>query len=351
MNNEDMIRKTFELAELGRGATWPNPLVGAVIMKDNKIIGTGYHHQHGQDHAEIDAIKNATESVEGATMFVNLEPCCHTNKQTPPCAQRLVNEKIKKIVICNLDPNPAVNGKGVELLKQNGIEVEHGILEAEGEALNEAFFLSQRLRRPFIHLKMASSLDGKTALSTGESQWITGPLAREKVHQLRATHQAVIVGAETVRKDNPKLNVRLSNYSGRQPHRIVFTKSGNLPKDALLFTDELKDRTLIYTFAPLSFDFPKEQVIMIKSLDDAMKDLFEKKLINLMMEGGATLASSFIIENLVDRITVFLNPSLIGSGTSLLGDLGLSKLDGRPRLKNIESSLIGEDIFITGRLT
>ena len=351
MTNEELIQETFDLAKEGLGSTWPNPMVGAVLVKDGKIIGRGFHRKAGLDHAEVDAIKNATESVEGATLYVNLEPCCHTNKTTPPCAQRLVQDKIKKVVIANLDPNPSVNGKGVELLKQNGIEVEYGIMAKEGEVLNEAFFTSQKLQRPFIHLKMASSLDGKTSLSTGESQWITGPLARERVHVLRSQHQAVIVGAETVRKDNPKLNVRLEDYTGPQPLRIVFTQSGKLPKDALLFTDELKEKTLIYTFSPLSFDFPKEQVIQITSLEDAMKDLYQRKLMNLLMEGGATLASNFIIENLIDRITVFLNPSLIGSGTSLLGDLGLSNLEGRPRLKNIETNLIGEDIFISGRLT
>lgn len=351
MTDEDLIRKTFELARLGLGTTWPNPLVGAVIVKDGRIIGTGHHHQAGQDHAELDAIKNATDSIEGATIYVNLEPCCHTKKQTPPCAQRLITEKIKRVVICNLDPNPLVNGEGVRLLKEHGIDVISSILKDEGEALNEAFFLSQRLRRPFIHLKMASSLDGKTALPNGESQWITGPLARRKVHELRAVHQGVIVGAETVRKDNPKLNVRLPHYSGPPPYRIVFTKSGRLPKGAHLFTDELKHLTLIYTFSPLNFDFPKEQVVLISSLEEAMKNLFERKLMNLLMEGGANLAASFIKENLIDRLSIFLNPGLIGQGTSLLGDLNITKLDDRPRLKQVESSFIGEDLLITGRLT
>lgn len=350
MTNEDLIRKTFQLAKLGQGATWPNPLVGAVIVKDGRIISEGYHHQHGHDHAELDAIKNANESLEGATIYVNLEPCCHTNKQTPPCAQRLITEKFKKVVICNLDPNPLVNGKGVELLRQNGIDVEYGVLETEGELLNEAFFLAQRLKRPFIHLKMAATLDGKTALPNGESQWITGEIARAHVHTLRSLHQGVIVGAETVRKDNPKLNVRLPDYSGRQPYRIVFTKSGKLPKEAHLFNDELKHQTLIYTFSPLSFDFPSEQVIQVATLKEAMTDLFNKKLINLFLEGGSNLASNFMQERLVDRVSVFLNPSFLGTGTSLLGDLGISELNSRPRLTNVQSELLGEDFFISGRL-
>ena len=351
MTNDDLIRKTFELARLGAGATWPNPLVGAVIVKDGRIISEGYHHQHGGDHAELDAIRNAKEPIEGATVFVNLEPCCHTKKQTPPCAQRLIAEKIKKVVICNLDPNPLVNGQGVELLRASGIEVEFGILEKEGEVLNEAFFLAQRQKRPFIHLKMAATLDGKTALPSGESQWITGEKSRTEVHRLRSLHQGVIVGAETVRKDNPKLNVRLPDYNGRQPYRIVFTKSGNLPREAHLFNDELKHLTLIYTFSPLSFDFPEGQVVQVTSLSEAMKDLFEKKLINLFLEGGANLASNFMQEKYVDRVSVFLNPSFLGEGTSILSSLNIKELNQRPRLQSVQSTMIGDDFFITGRLS
>lgn len=351
MTNEDFIRKTFELAKLGQGATFPNPMVGAVIVKDGRIISTGFHHAHGLDHAELDAIKNAKESIAGATIFVNLEPCCHTKKQTPPCAQRLIAEKIKKVVISNLDPNPQVNGQGVELLRAAGIEVEHGILSEDGEILNEAFFLSQRQRRPFIHLKTASTLDGKIALPSGESQWITGPKAREEVHLMRSLHQGVIVGAETVRKDNPKLNVRIPDYQGRQPYRIVFTKSGNLPEDAHLFTDELKHQTLIYTMAPLSFDFPSDQVIRVQNLKEALTSLFERKLIHLFLEGGATLATEFMKEKLVDRVSVFLNPSFLGSGKPLMEDLGIKTLAERPRLSHVTTHLVGGDVLISGRLT
>lgn len=350
MTNEDLIQKTFELARNAKGSTWPNPLVGAVIVKDGKIIGTGYHRQYGHDHAEIDAIKNATESVEGATIFVNLEPCCHTEKQTPPCAQRLIQEKIKKVVIANLDPNPEVNGKGIELLKAHGIEVEHGILAKEGETLNEVFFLSQKKKRPFIHLKMASTLDGKTAHKSGESQWITGEMARQEVQVLRSQNQGIMVGAETLRKDNPNLTVRLPELKHVCPYRIVFTKNGNLPKDAKLFTDEVKNKTLIYTFTPLSFDFPKDQVILINSLKEAMDDLYSRKIISLFLEGGANLASSFLKEGLIDRVSIFLNPSFLGAGSPLIGDLDIDSLSKRLKLTNIDMNLIGEDIYITGRI-
>ena len=350
MKHEDYILKTFELAKLGKGQTWPNPLVGAVIVKDGRIIGTGYHHQQGQDHAEVDALKNCTESPVGATIYVNLEPCCHTNKQTPPCAQRLITEKIKKVVICNLDPNPHVNGNGVELLKQNGIEVEYGILSEEGEKLNEAFFFAQRNRMPFIHLKLATTLDGKIAMPNGESQWITGEKSREYVHELRSLHQGVIAGAETIRSDNPKLNVRLANYSGNQPKRIIFTKSGNLPANSNIFTDELKQQTLIYTTTPLKLDFPSENVIKFNSLKEALSDLFARKLINLFLEGGSNLATSFLKENLVNRVSLFMNPSFLGSGKNALGDLGLTKLSERPFLTQPESRWIDGDLFISGRI-
>lgn len=350
MSDQEFILKTFELARRGLGKTWPNPLVGAVIVKDGKIIGQGYHHEYGQVHAEVDALNNCLESAIGSTIYVNLEPCCHTHKQTPPCAQRLIQEKIKKVVICNLDPNPSVNGKGLELLKQNGIDVEYGVLSEEGEKLNEVFFYAQRNKTPFIHLKLATTLDGKIALPSGESQWITSEESRACVHGLRSDHQGVIAGAETIRTDNPKLNVRLPDYSGSQPWRIIFTKSGRLPKTSQIFTDELKEKTLIYTHQETSFDLPSENIIKIESLSQAMQDLYERKFINLFLEGGANLASSFMKENFVNRITLFMNPSFLGAGKSALTDFGLTQLNNRPKLTQMESRRLGEDFIITGRL-
>jgi diaminohydroxyphosphoribosylaminopyrimidine deaminase/5-amino-6-(5-phosphoribosylamino)uracil reductase len=348
MNNETHLRRTFTLALKGLGTTWPNPLVGAVIVKDGRVISEGYHFKKGEAHAELDAIHKAKESLKGATLYVNLEPCCHTDKSTPPCAQRLIQEGFSKVVICNLDPNPKVLGKGIQLLQEAGIEVEHGSLKEEGEKLNEVFFLAQRLKRPFIHYKTASTLDGMTALNNGESKWITGEKARLHVHNLRSIHQGIIVGGQTVRKDNPKLNVRLPDYVGQQPWRIVFTKSGNLPSTHDLFTDENKDKTLIYTENNLSFDFPN--VVKITSLKEAMSDLFAKNFISLMMESGPSLAADFIKEGLIDRISLYQNPSFLGSGRGIFGDFKLTSLNQRPALTQIESSWIHEDHYITGRL-
>jgi diaminohydroxyphosphoribosylaminopyrimidine deaminase/5-amino-6-(5-phosphoribosylamino)uracil reductase len=350
MTDQDYILKTFDLAQKGHGTTWPNPLVGAVIVKNGKIIGEGFHLRQGLDHAEVDALKNCSESPEGATIYVNLEPCCHTNKTTPPCAQRLVTEKIKKVVICNLDPNPNVNGKGVVFLRKNGIEVEHGILSKLGEELNEVFFHTQRSGLPFVHLKLATTLDGKMALPSGESQWITGEKARGHVHWLRSKHQAILVGAQTARKDNPKLNVRIPHFQGPQPKRVVFTRSGILPQNLNLLTDELKENTLVYTMSETKIDLPSDQIIYFQYLEEALKDLKEKKMINLFLEGGSDLASEFMKHHFVNRVSLYMNPSFLGAGASALSDLGIEKLIDRPRLQNTKSEWLGEDLYLSGRM-
>lgn len=348
MDNEFYIRRTFELAKKGLGLTWPNPLVGAVIVKNGKVIGEGFHQKFGGPHAEVHALNSCTESAEGSTIYVNLEPCCHTKKLTPPCAQRLVLEKIKKVVICNLDPNPAVNGKGVELLKDHGIEVEYGVLKELGDELNEVFFLAQIKKRPFIHLKLATTLDGKIALPNGESKWITGEAARLKVQELRSVHQAIVVGAGTLRLDNPKLNVRLSDYQGLQPLRVVFTESGNIDPTAQIFVDENRKNTIVYTKTALK----KSDIesVMIGSIEDALSDMFEKRnIVSVFLEGGSALASAFMARNLVDRVSLFINPSFLGAGKSVMNDYGLKQLGLRQKLKNVKTEWVDGDLYLTGK--
>lgn len=350
MTPEFLMQRTLDLAAEGLGTTWPNPMVGAVIVKNGKVIGQGHHVRSGEDHAELAALKDCSESPEGATVYVNLEPCCHANKQTPPCAQRLIKEKIRRVVICNLDPNPEVNGKGIELLKQNGIEVEHGLLKEKGEALNEVFFHAQKTKMPFVHLKLASTLDGRIALPSGESQWITGEKARRHAHLLRSQHQAVAVGAQTARTDNPRLNVRIENYQGKQPWRIIFTESGNIPQHLNLLTDELRHQTLIFTKTKISLDFPAGQILHIYSLEDALHSLFQRKIISVMMEGGSKLAASFLQARGIQRVSTYLSPSFLGAGPSALSDFGVKQLTERPMLKDLRSEWLDQDLFLTGRL-
>ena len=224
-NFEKYMHMTLELAKKGAGLVSPNPLVGAIIVKDNEVIAQGYHKKVGLAHAEVDALNNATAPVDGATLFCNLEPCCHTNKRTPPCAPQIIEAGIKKVIIANLDPNPEVAGKGVKLLQDHGIEVVTGILEKEGQQLNEIFFTHITKGKAFVELKMAQTLDGKMASMSGDSKWITSEESRKLVHQHRLNYDAIVVGANTARFDDPSLTVRLDKVWPKK--RLILSKSGN----------------------------------------------------------------------------------------------------------------------------
>ena len=335
MNHEHFMRRAFALAVKAKGHTWPNPMVGCVIVKDDVVIAEGFHANAGSAHAELDAINNVPVSVVGATLYVNLEPCCHTNKRTPPCAQRLIAEGIKTVVIANVDPHPEVCGRGIAMLHEAGIEVITDVLAHEGELLNEVFFHSQRVQKPFVHLKLASTLDGKIAMPNGQSQWITGELARKHAHHVRAEHMAIAVGAQTIRQDNPRLTVRMENYSGSQPIRLVFSHSGHLPKSAHVFTDDDAANTRVYGNRPLA---------------EVLDELYQQGIMNILLEGGASLASSFLEAGLVQRISHYLNPSYLGQGQSALNDYGLMDLSQRIHLKHVEYTALGEDFHLTGRV-
>ena len=335
MRDADFMRRALALAEQARGHTWPNPMVGCVIVKDGRVIAEGVHRKAGHAHAELAAIESASEAVRGSTLYVNLEPCCHSAKRTPPCAQRVIGEGIARVVIANVDPNPAVSGAGIALLRAAGIEVQTGVLESEGECLNEVFFHQQRTGMPFVHLKLASSLDGRIAMPNGQSQWITGEAARLHAHRLRASYMAIAIGAGTLRTDNPQLNVRLPNYQGPQPLRLVFSRTGELPKQAHLFSDDDASRT---------------RVICNPALPEALATLSAEGINNLLLEGGAGLASAFLQAGMVQRVTHYVNPSYLGTGLCALNDYGLRDLNHRLRLKNVEYSPLGDDLAITGRL-
>lgn len=335
MPHAGFMTHALALARQAEGRTWPNPMVGCVIVKDGRIIAEGFHRQPGQAHAEPDAIENAAEPVRGSTVYVNLEPCCHTYKRTPPCAQRLIAEGVKRVVIANEDPNPSVSGRGVAMLREAGIEVITGVLADDGEQLNEVFFHNQRTGLPFVHLKLAGTLDGRIAMPDGQSQWITGPEAREHAHRLRASHMAIAVGAGTVRADNPALTVRLPGYQGPQPVRAVFSRTGDIPPDCRLLNDADASRTKLFVGG---------------SLDGALAALYQEGLCNLLVEGGAGLATAFLQAGLVQRISHYLNPSYLGIGLAALGDYGLRDLHRRITLNHVKCTLLGDDIVLTGRL-
>ncbi|WP_297802396.1 bifunctional diaminohydroxyphosphoribosylaminopyrimidine deaminase/5-amino-6-(5-phosphoribosylamino)uracil reductase RibD [Arenimonas sp. GDDSR-1] len=335
MDHAGYMGRALELARQARGRTWPNPMVGCVIVKDGRVLAEGFHAEAGQAHAEADALARASEPVDGATLYVNLEPCCHTRKRTPPCAQALIRAGIARVVIANIDPNPAVSGGGIALLREAGIEVITDILAEDGERLNEVFFHRQRSGLPFVHLKLASTLDGRIAMPDGQSQWITGEAARAHAHQLRAEHSAIAVGAGTLRTDNPRLTVRLPGFDRQQPQRIIFSRSGKLPADAHVFTDADAARTRVFAGTPLP---------------ETLAMLAEDGICNLLLEGGAGLAAAFLQAGLVQRVSHYLNPSYLGEGLPALSGYGLTELRHRLHLKHVEYSPLGDDMVLTGRL-
>ncbi len=356
---EIYMRKAIALAKKGEGYTSPNPLVGAVIVKNGTIIGQGYHEFYGGNHAEINAFINANQDVEGSTMYVTLEPCSHFGK-TPPCANAIVQKKIKKVVIGLKDPNPLVSGKGIEILESNGIEVVTGILEDECKKLNEVFLKYISTKTPFILLKYAMTLDGKIATYTGDSKWISNSLSRNYVHEIRHKFSAIMVGIGTVLKDNPNLNTRLANKEGLDPIRIIVDTKGRIPLDAKLINLKSNARTIVVTTELSSKDKLKSLKdkgveIIITPVKDNHVDL--KYLINILgeigidsilLEGGSQLNFSMLKENLVDKVITFISPKIIGGSLSKtpVGGSGIEFMKDAINLHDISLKRFGEDIML-----
>lgn len=319
------LKKTFLLAKKALGKTKTNPMVGAVIVKDRKIIGTGYHKGFGQNHAEVEAIKSCDEAIKGATLYVNLEPCGHFGK-TPPCVNEIIKSGIKEVVFATLDPNPLVGGKGKKKLEKSGIRVRFGFLEDEASNLNKFYFTGVKLKRPYVTLKIAMSLDGKIATDSGDSKWISSLKSRKYVHKLRSEYDGCLVGIKTILKDNSHLGVRLTQ--GRDPIRIIIDPSLDLPTKAnvlrdsnlILVVDKLslssKKKEEYYTALTqngVKFYFFKKQL----SLRSLVKYFYQNNICSLLVEGGAQTFSSFINSSLFDNMLIFMAPKLIGGEKSL----------------------------------
>lgn len=341
MTDESYIKLTLEIAKKGIGSVSPNPLVGAVLVKEGKIIGAGYHQKYGEAHAEINAINSASESVEGATLFVNLEPCSHFGK-TPPCVDALLESKIKKVVIGTLDMNPIVCGNGIQKLKDNGVEVKVGILENECVELNKFFFKNVTKKTPYVTLKSAITIDGKIADASFQSKWITSTASRKQVHKLRNEYDAVLIGANTVNKDDPQLTVRL--VEGRNPKRIIFDpnlkscidrKIFHSEKNVLLVTSvEKKNSQKVKAFQELGVNllFARTDEQKQFRLKTVLKKLSDENITSVLVEGGAKVYNSFIKENLFDELQIFIAPKLLGSGIQFLTDFGIKEMSKARKL-------------------
>jgi diaminohydroxyphosphoribosylaminopyrimidine deaminase/5-amino-6-(5-phosphoribosylamino)uracil reductase len=356
--DERYMSRALQLARKGRGQVSPNPLVGAVLVRAGKIIAEGFHRRFGADHAEIDAIKRARGSVRNATLYVTLEPCCHQGK-TPPCVNALIEAGIKRVVIGTLDPNPLVNGKGAQTLRAHGIEVVVGVLEQQARRLNEAYLHYTRTGIPFITIKYAQSLDGRIATASGASRWISAEASQRFVHQLRAEHDAIMVGIGTVVADDPQLTVRL--VKGRNPVRICLDSQLRIPLNARVFQGE--GRTLIITTAGNAQD--KIEALQVKEcyvlvaqqglderldLRSAMKTLAELGIASILVEGGKEVITSLLRGGLVNRMVVITAPLIIGQGIEGIGDLGITELNQAIRPSSWEIKQLGEDVVFDLRL-
>ena len=362
MNDLDQkyMRMALRLAEKARGRTSPNPMVGALVVTSGKIVGKGYHRRAGEPHAEAIALKRAGEAAKGATLYVTLEPCSHTDKRTPPCTPLVMQSGVRRVVVAMIDPNPRVSGRGIKALKSAGIEVTTGVLDAEAKKMNEAFIKHITRGVPFVTLKIAQTLDGKIATSSGASKWITGEKAREEAHRLRDSHDAVLVGINTVLTDDPSLTTRIPG--GRDPVRVIVDSRLRIPVNAKVVTQSSPARTMVATLegAPKSrikkLQEAGVEVLRVKSahgrvdLRDLMRKLGKRDIMSVLIEGGAEINAAALKAGLVDKVVIFLAPLLM-TGTDSLCSIGGSspaRLSQALKLRDVSAKFIGKDLMIEG---
>lgn len=354
MPTKKYMQLALKLAALGR--TSPNPKVGCVITKFGFIVGQGYHKKAGLPHAEIEALKKAGKRAKNATMYVNLEPCCHYGR-TPPCTKAIINAGIKKVVVAMQDPNPKVNGKGIDQLKKVGIKVETGMMQKEAVKLNEYYIKHITTKLPFVILKQATSLDGKIATKTGDSRYISNEKSLNYVHNLRNSVDAVLVGIDTVLKDNPRLTCRIPN--GKDPKRVIVDSKLRMP----LNSDVLNDGNVIIATTKFCNKKKKrgleEKNIELMIFNDKkiklrklMEELAKKEIISVLIEGGAEIAGSAIDEKIVDKVIFIISPKIIGGNNALsaVGGEGTAKISNSIELRNLRFRRFDDDVVIEGNL-
>lgn len=353
ISDEYFIDETLKLAKKAKGWTNPNPMVGAVIVKKGQIVARGYHKRVGLPHAEIEALNAAKTSVQGATLYVNLEPCTHYGR-TPPCVDAIIQSGIKRVVCSMPDPNPKVHGRGIAKLKEAGITVSVGFREKESRTLNEAFFTFHEKKRPFVAIKFAASLDGKIATYTGDSKWITNKNARLFARKLRGEYQAILVGINTVMRDNPHLGVR--GVGKREPVRIILDSNLDIPLNSQVLRD---NNVLIATTVHVSKD--KRELLTKRGipiltfenknipLKELLFSLRSKEIISILVEGGGNILGSFVDEKIIDKVYAFYAPILIGGGKAVtIQGRGINKIKNALYFKRIATKRFQDNFLIIG---
>ncbi|RLC19687.1 MAG: bifunctional diaminohydroxyphosphoribosylaminopyrimidine deaminase/5-amino-6-(5-phosphoribosylamino)uracil reductase RibD [Deltaproteobacteria bacterium] len=363
MRDHEYMQEALTLAKTAKGFTSPNPCVGAVVVKKNRIVGKGFHKAAGLAHAEVEALDDAGIKARGATLYVTLEPCNHFGK-TPPCTQKIINAGIKKVVVGCSDPNPDVCGEGLKYLKSEGLEVLSGVLENHAQILIEDFIWYVQNKTPFVTLKCASTLDGHTATSTGDSKWITNEKSRQFVHVIRHEVDAILIGSGTLHADDPSLTSRIQGVKTKDPARIILDTHLSIKKDAKVLTQKSNAKTFIITGPKIS----KEKRILIESrgariiqiplkeqkldLNKLMIKLGEMSILSLLIEGGSIVAGSALKQGIVNKVLFFLAPRFLGSsdGIPMFDGEGPKLIKDAFELKNMGVARFDNDVLIKGYL-
>lgn len=356
INDEYYMGLALMLAQKGRGFVSPNPMVGAVIVKNGKIIGQGFHEAYGELHAERNALANCSESPDGAAIYVTLEPCCHFGK-TPPCTDAIIESGISRVVIGVLDPNPLVSGKGTEKLTEHGVEVITGVLEHECRTLNKVFFHYIKNKTPYVVLKYAMSADGKIATFTGDSRWISGACSRERVQETRAWLSGIMIGIGTALADDPMLTCRIEN--AKNPVRIICDSNLRLPLGSKIAKTAKEIPTIVATISKNEkqrklLEYMGITVLATKEkngrvdLNDLMHQLGKRNIDSILLEGGSGLNFSAVESGIVSCVQVYIAPKILGGekAKSPVGGQGIAELQHAFRMKQARLETIGEDIFI-----
>ena len=356
--DEVFMQRALDLAAKALGRTSPNPAVGAVIVRGGRVIGEGFHRRAGLPHAEVEALQRVNGSARGATLYVNLEPCAHHGR-TPPCAEALIAAGLKRVVVGIVDPNPLVRGRGLRRLRQAGIAVTTGILREECERLNEDFAVFIRTGRPLVTLKLAASLDGRIATASGDSHWISGERSRRLVHELRNRVDAVLVGAETVRVDDPQLTCRVRG--GRDPLRVILDGRLTISPAARVCTQRSTAPTLVVTTAE-SGQGEKKRLLEQQGVEilclagdqgrvplrPLLAALGRRGVKHVLIEGGGQVAAAALAEGVVDKVLFFYGPLLLGGESRpMIGPLGIDRVAAGLKLHTIELGRLGDDVLVT----
>ena len=361
MDDQYFMQMALDLAVKGEGFTSPNPMVGAVVVKDGRVVGSGYHQMVGGPHAEVNAIDAAGKLTEGATLYVTLEPCNHTGR-TPPCTRKILEAGIKRIVVAMIDPNKDVTGGGAEHLEQQGIRITTGVCREQARKLNEGFVKFVRTRRPFVMAKCAATLDGRIATRSGDSKWVTGDKSRQFVHRLRHAVDGILVGINTVRADNPSLTTRLPDGGGKDPVRIILDTHLAIPPAAGLLRQESAADTILVAGKGVAPDkqaaFEKDGIRVIQSelknglidMDALMDQLGALGLTSLLIEGGSRVLTSAFSAGIVDKVFFFYAPKILGGddGIPICSGPGPELMNQSIPVNNINIRRFGDDVMIEG---